>query len=576
MPVMEFASQLVLLGSLLFLLSILASTLSPRLGVPLLLVFLLIGMLAGEDGPGGIRYDDMRSAFLIGTLALAVILFDGGLRTDSGNFRVGLRPAVSLATLGVVVTAAAGGLFAVWILELSLLEGLLVGAIVGSTDAAAVFSVLTLRGLQLKSRVAATLEIESGMNDPMAIFITIALVNLLVPGDAPSGWTLAGTFLWQMGAGGVLGYGGGRILARALAGLKLSSGLYPLLAMFGGLFIYAAATELRASGFLAVYLAGLVVGNRVSRGLYNVRRFHDGIAWLAQISLFVMLGLLVAPSELWRYAPGALLVGVALMLIARPLAVWICLLPFRFDWREQVFISWVGLRGAVPIVLAMFPWLAALEQWESFFNVAFFIVLVSLVVQGWTVTPLARLLKLDIPSGSARLQRTELDIPGHAEYDLVGYRLDEENPMVGRPIEAVVLPDGCGFFCVLRDGKFYDTAHDLKLRAGDYVYLLVPPADLPAVDSLFADAEAARADERAFFGELVINPRAKLGELSALYGFGIPERRRRWSIQRYIYSRYRRPVVGDVVRFGKVEFVVRKMRRRGIGEVGLKLPRDPD
>jgi cell volume regulation protein A len=346
-----------------------------------------------------------------------------------------------------------------------------------------------------------------------------------------------------------------------------------LLALFGGLFVYGLAAELQTSGFLAVYLTGLVVGNRVSRGLYNIQRFHDGIAWLAQISLFLMLGLLVTPSELLPYAPGALLVGLVLMFVARPLAVGLCLLPFRFGWREQTFIGWVGLRGAVPIVLAMFPWMAGLEQWHSFFNIAFFIVLISLLVQGWTVAPLARLLKLNVPSGSSRVQRTELGIPGQAEYEIVGYELAADSPMLARSPRDSDLPGGVRYVCVLRGGRLHKPAGRLRLRAGDQVYVLARPADLPALDTLWVGTGIERADERAFFGEFVLNPRARLADLGRLYGFEVPVRHRDWSILRYIHSRHPRPVVGDAVHLGGVTFVVREMKGARVTAVGLKLPK---
>ncbi|RYZ84077.1 MAG: potassium/proton antiporter, partial [Moraxellaceae bacterium] len=395
---------------------------------PLLLVFLIIGMLVGEDGFFGIHFENVKAAYFIGTLALAIILFDGGLRTEIHLFHVGLRPALSLATLGVVITVAVCGGITAWVLGLSWVHGLLLGAIVGSTDAAAVFSVLTMQGLALKSRVGATLEIESGLNDPMAVFLTIMLVEFMVTKQTEFSWMMLGDFAWEMGVGGLIGVVGGRLLAYAVQRISLSPGLYPLLAMFGGIFIFGLAAVVHSSGFLAVYLAGLMVGNRVSRGLYNIQRFHDGFAWLAQIGLFLMLGLLVSPHKLMSYASSALLVAVVLMFLARPLAVWICLLPFQFSWREKFFISWVGLRGAVPIVLAMFPWLAGVEDWNFFFNIAFFIVLISLLVQGWTVGPLARLLKLNVPTTSSRVQRVELGVPGQVGHEFVGYKLAEGSP----------------------------------------------------------------------------------------------------------------------------------------------------
>lgn len=574
MPGMDVVNQIILLGGLLFLISILASSLSPRVGMPLLLVFLIIGMLAGKDGFGGIHFQDVQAAYFLGTLALAVILFDGGLRTDSHNFRVGLRPALTLATAGVVITVALCGAFAAWILGLPWLEGLLIGAIVGSTDAAAVFSVLNMQGLALKSRVGATLEIESGLNDPMAIFLTITVIEFMLSGQSASGWLLFGQFGWQMGMGAAIGLLGGRVLSYGVMRLALSPGLYPLLALFGGIFIFGVAAVAQASGFLAVYLAGLVVGNRVSRGLYNIQRFHDGIAWLAQISLFLMLGLLVSPVELIGYATSGLLVGLMLIFVARPLAVWLCLWPFEFSWREKLFIGWVGLRGAVPIVLAMFPWLAGFENWSFFFNIAFFIVLVSLVMQGWTVAPLARWLQLDVPGAATRVQRVELGVPGQLGYEFVGYKLAANSPALKLSSDALPLPRHVRLLCLLRDEKPVRLNEPQMFAPNDHVYLLATARDLPTLDKLFVGIEEPdRLSAQAFFGEFVFTPRAKLADLGMLYNFSVPSRMANWSIARYIHSQYKYPVVGDRVRLGDVEFVVLEMKDAHLTKVSMKLHR---
>lgn len=569
---MEVLNQLMLFGGALFIISILASTLSPRMGMPLLLVFLIIGMLAGEDGFLGIQFQNVKAAYFMGTLALAVILFDGGLRTEIHLFRVGLRPALSLATIGVVITVGVCGALAAWILGLSWVHGLLLGAIVGSTDAAAVFSVLTMQGLALKSRVGATLEIESGLNDPMAVFLTIMLVELMVTKQASFSWLMLGDFVWEMGAGSVVGIIGGRILAYAVERLQLSPGLYPLLALFGGVFIFGLAAVMHASGFLAVYLAGLMVGNRVSRGLYNIQRFHDGFAWLAQISLFLMLGLLVSPHRLMEYASSALLVGVLLMFVARPLAVWLCLLPFQFSWQEKTFISWVGLRGAVPIVLAMFPWLAGVPEWNFFFNIAFFIVLISLLVQGWTVGPIARLLKLNVPTSSSRVQRVELGVPGQVGHEFVGYKLADGSPALRRTVGNLNLPNKVQLLCLLREGQPVALVPEQKFLANDHIFFLSLPSELESLDKMLVGMqENERLSAQAFFGEFVLTSRAKLSDLSMVYNFPVPPEMANWSIARYIFSKYRQPVVGDRVRLGQVEFVVLSMRNQRLIKISLKL-----
>src|SRR5687767_5983020 len=308
-------------------------------------------MLAGEDGPGGIRFDDYETAYVIGTLALAVIIFDGGMRTRRETFRVTLWPAFSLATLGVVLTALLVGAFAAWLLGLHWLQGMLIGAIVGSTDAAAVFALLRNAGATLQERVAATLEVESASNDPMAIFLTVAVLELLLASKTQFEAGVVLAFILQFGIGAVLGLAGGNVLVWLINRLRLHTGLYPLLAAAGGLFIFAATQQLGGSGFLAIFLAGVVLGNSQLQAAQNILRVHDGLSWLSQIVMFIILGLLVTPSEFAHIAAPALAIAAFLILVARPAAVMLSLAPFRLQWREQGFIAWVGLRGAVPVVL---------------------------------------------------------------------------------------------------------------------------------------------------------------------------------------------------------------------------------
>lgn len=569
---MEALNQLIFLGGALFLVSILATTVSPRMGMPLLLVFLLIGMLVGEDGFLGIEFENVKAAYFIGNLALAVILFDGGLRTEISLFRVGLRPALSLATLGVFVTVVICGVLASWILNISILEGLLLGAIVGSTDAAAVFSVLTNQGLALKARVGAALEIESGLNDPMAVFLTLAFVELLIASHSGFSLWILGDFVWQMAAGTAIGIFGGKILVVGIQRLSLSPGLYPLLALFGGVFVFGLASVIHASGFLAVYLAGLIVGNKVSRGLYNIQRFHDGFAWLAQISLFLMLGLLVSPHELLSYGFSALLLGAVLIFIARPIAVWFSLIPFQFSWQEKTFISWVGLRGAVPIVLAMFPWMAGVENWKFFFNLAFVMVILSLIIQGWTVGPVARKLKLNVPSKSSRVQRVELGVPGEIGHEFIGYQLADDSPVLNKPLKKIRLPEKSRLLCLLRNGESHLLQDTEKFQVNDHVFFLSNPEDLEVLEKLLVGVnETERLSAREFFGDFTIRSHAKLSSLSELYQFSVPDEMKHWSIARYILSKYRQPVIGDRVRLGHVDFVVVSIKSDRLEKIGMKI-----
>jgi cell volume regulation protein A len=571
---MDVTNQIILVVSLVLFASILATVVTARLGMPLLLVFLLIGMMLGEQGPGGIEFDDVQTAHLFGSLALAIILFDGGLMTPFRNFRVGLKPAIGLATVGVVITAGVTGLFAAWWLDLTWLEGLLLGAIVGSTDAAAVFSLLRSQGLELKQRVGATLEIESGSNDPMAIFLTIVLIELILSGATDVGWVVLFEFVRQMGLGALFGILGGLALARLINRLEMSPGLYPLAVLAGGLSVFAVTSILQGSGFLAIYLTGLVLGNRPVQSSQYIKRFHDGIARLAQIGMFLMLGLLVMPSELLAVAGNALIFATVLTLVARPIAVWLCLLPFRFPWREQVFIGWVGLRGAVPIILALFPLLAGLEQARMYFNIVFFVVLVSLLVQGWTVALSARRLGLEVPPTSHRVQRVELDIPGQRELELVGYRLAKDTPAVMDAHLGLTLPPGARLAAILRDHHLLDTLEMSALRPGDYAYLIAEPTDLETLDRLFMASEAPeRLSEQAFFGEFVLNGDARVGALCAAYGLAVPEGEHATTLDEFIRRRIQtsHPVIGDRLHLRNVDLVVRKVEGDRIISVGLKL-----
>lgn len=403
---LDFLSLPLLAAASLVFVSVLAGVFSARIGFSFLLVFLLVGILAGVDGPGGLAFDDFRLSFWVGNVALAVILLDGGLRTQLSTFRTGLRPALLLATLGVVLCAGITGAAAYWLLDLPWPLALLVGAIVGSTDAAAVFSLLKSSGVQLNERVAATLEIESGMNDPMAIYLTLTFiaVALAVAGEAGASHPVSEvllSLLRQFGWGTLLGLGCGWALAALLKrmgrGADGGGGVRALLIVSGALSVFAFTTWFGGSGFLAVYLMGVVVGNRARRQVRASLSAMDGYAWLSQAGMFLLLGLLVTPSELLRTLWPALGVSLVLMFVARPLSVWLCLKPLHFSGREITFISWVGLRGAVPIVLAVFPVMAGVQGAHIYFNVAFIVVLTSLVLQGSTIAWSARRLNVVLP-----------------------------------------------------------------------------------------------------------------------------------------------------------------------------------
>lgn len=390
----EHASQLIFIGSFLMFLSVLAGQISNRLGAPVLLTFLGVGIFFGENGPGGIVFNDQNLAMMICSIALAIILFDGGLRTPLGLFKRAFAPALSLSTLGVVITAVLVGGFAVWLMGTDLLHGFLIGSIVASTDAAAVFLLLHQKGLRLKEHVSATLEVESGINDPMAVFLTLSCVTLM-RGGAEAGWLpLLGLFFQQMGLGLMLGYAGGMGLSYLFRYIKLEVGLYPVVVLIGGLLVFGGANLVGGSGFLAVYIAGVTFANSGFQRMMLIKHFNDGIAWVAQLVMLLTLGLLVTPVQLIEYSIPAVLIAVFLILVARPVAVHCCLPSSQYTGREKLFISWVGLRGAIPIYLALIPALSGVENGQYYFNIAFIIVLASLLLQGWTINPVAHRLKV--------------------------------------------------------------------------------------------------------------------------------------------------------------------------------------
>lgn len=464
-------------AAVLLLVSVIASKASTRLGVPALLLFLLVGMLAGSDGPGGIPFEDAYAAQSLGVLALIFILFSGGLDTDWPTVKPALWGALSLATLGVCISAVLVGAFATLALGFSLLEGILLGAIVSSTDAAAVFSVLRTRGVNLKGRIEPLLELESGSNDPMAVFLTIGLTRLLAQPGA-SLIDLLPSFVLQMALGIVAGCGMGIAMTWLFNRVRLQvEGLYPALSIALVLLCYGATTLLGGNGFLAVYLAGLVLGNRNFVHKRSILRFHDGIAWLMQIAMFLSLGLLVFPSRLVPVIGVGLLMALFLLFVARPVSVFVSLAFARIGRNEQLMISWVGLRGAVPIILATFPLLAALPNADTIFNVVFFIVITSVLLQGTSLPLVARWLGVDAPRGA--------DHQPHAFVPTVNTRsrvveiaLPPDSPVVNAAIVDLPLPSGALIILIKRDDQSIVPNGATVLEADDVLLVL---ADDPAL-----------------------------------------------------------------------------------------------
>ncbi|MDO6681144.1 MULTISPECIES: potassium/proton antiporter [unclassified Oceanobacter] len=570
----EVIYQYIFGAAALALLCVVASVFTRRIGAPVLLVFLGLGMLAGEDGPGGIKFDDFSLAFLFGNVALAIIIFDGGLGTRKDTFRVSLKPALSLATIGVIATASITGFAAHMILGLPWQEGLLIGAIVGSTDAAAVFGLLRGAGLELKERTGATLEIESGSNDPMAIFLTITLVHLIqLSGSGNQIWTILSELFRQMGLGLAIGFAGGYLLVQMLRRLPLSSSLYPLLALAGGISLFGLTTHWGGSGFLAIFIAGAMIGNTPLPYSNDIHRFHDGIAWLSQIGMFLMLGLLITPSNLVPIIFPAVAIAFVLIFIARPLAVAASLLPFHFPWREQVFIGWCGLRGAVPIILALFPSLAGLEHTQTYFELVFFVVLISLVLQGWTIAPMARWLQIELPPTAKDPEHLHLTIKHEQDKELLIYPVLAGSRAVGLNVRRLPATEGSQVAGVIRQGILIKDTDQQKLLCDDQVMILATSSAKSELGRVFAPAAQSSLLESArFFGEFVLHSEARLSDVAMAYGFEVDPLDAALTVEQYIVHQFHgKPVVGDHVVLGRVKLIVKEIEGDHIVSVGLKL-----
>jgi cell volume regulation protein A len=483
------AIVLAILGTLLVA-SALFSRAGERLGIPVALIFLTVGMLAGSEGIGRIAFEDYRLAYRLGTAALVFILFDGGLNTPLAMVRRAGGAAFVLATVGVVGTAA---LLAIGAHATGLAwdEAMLIGAIVSSTDAAAVFALLRGRGVSLQRRVSATIEVEAGANDPMAVILTMVVTNGMVLGGASLGWHIPVTVITQIvvgvSLGLAIGFGSRYLLARAQLA---AGGLYAVLLVGIALLAYALPTLLDGSGFLGVYVAAITLGNGRLPYKPGLLRVHDALAWLSQATMFLMLGLLVFPSRLLEAAPVGLLIAAMLFVVARPLTVWICLLPFRFRPREITYIGWVGLRGAVPIILATYPVLAGAPGARPIFDTVFFVVVIGALIPGTTAAPLAQWLGLassDAPPPQAVLEIESIQ-PLNGE--LLSFYIDEALPIAGERLADIPFPGGTSVTLILRGRELVAPKGSTLLAPGDHVYIFARNEDRELVQLMFGNPEA--------------------------------------------------------------------------------------
>lgn len=573
MASLDSFSIAILLGAVLVMAGILSSLVALRFGAPLLLVFLGLGVFAGEAGPGGIAFNDVGTTYLVGSVALALILFDGGLKTKFQSIQTVLAPSMMLATVGVLVTALITAPVAKYALNVSWTESLLVGAVVASTDAAAVFLLVHAQGLRLRPRVGATLEAESGTNDPFAVFLTLMLVEILTVGHSS-----VGQVVWQFAKeavlGGVVGLVGGRLVVLGLNRVALPQGLHAPFVTTAALVIFGLAQISHASGFLAVYLAGIIIGNRPTRAHNSVVVFLDAATWLAQIVMFVLLGLLASPQRLVGSILPAIAVAAVLMLVARPAAVFICLAPFRFNWREKLFMAWVGLRGAVAIFLASIPLLVGMPKAYLYFDVAFVVVAISLLLQGWTLGAAARKLHVALPRGADRApRRVELDLPGQLEQQLVGYAVRPNSLFLKRGI----IPSWSKPTLVIRKERILSPVEADPVVAGDYVYLLAPPEKAEALDRFFADMAPSVAPDPHLLGDFVMSGEITLGALSDTYGVQVAPSETDLTLADYFDIHLdHAPKAGATLPLDSIVLVARNISGNRVNVVGLRLPEDED
>lgn len=563
--------RLLLLGGLLVLFAVASSKFSSRLGVPALVVFIALGMLAGSEGLGGVDFENYPLANGIGTVALVLILFDGGLRTSIGALRVAWKPALMLATGGVLITSVATGLAASWILGIPTVEGILLGSIVGSTDAAAVFSVLRGRGARLPERLGSTLEVESGSNDPMAVFLTIGLLEILL-GRMEPGVPLLWSFFFQMSLGLGVGLLVGRMGTELNERINLdAAGLYPVMMAAIGLFAYGAAAFLGGSGFLAVYVAGIVLGNHeivFKRGIFL---FSDGMAWAAQIVMFTMLGLLSFPTQLLDVAAGGIAIAAVLIFFARPVAVFALLPLFRFSVRETALVAWGGLRGAVPIILATYPLLSGLPDGPLLFNVVFFVVLVSAITQGWTLPHVAAALGLQRPAKSEPPVSLEITSLRHLRGDIVDYLVEEGSKGEGRRIRDLALPEGAVVALVARGEELIPPRGSTCLSRGDHVFLVVRPEVREIVDRIFSVRSGE--DEMPLPDiEFPVSARMRVGDLAEFYGIQV-EFPAEGTLEELLRARCEDQELkpGFRLSLGKISLSVLEVSSDGVETVGLRI-----
>lgn len=464
--------NILLVGSILLFISIIVGKTSYKFGVPTLLLFLAIGMLAGSDGIGGIHFDNPRIAQFIGIVSLNFILFSGGLDTNWTAIKPILREGIVLSTLGVLLTALSIGTFVWFVTDFTIYESMLLGSIVSSTDAAAVFSILRSKSLALKSNLRPTLELESGSNDPMAYVLTIAFLTLVINQDQNI-FSIIPLFLQQMILGGIAGFAFGKLSKIIINKIKLDfEGLYPVLVIALMFITFSATDFIGGNGFLAIYICAVYLGNQELIHKKTILKMYDGLAWLMQIVLFLTLGLLVFPSQIIPYFGVGILISLFLIIVARPISVFLSLMFFKMRLRRRLYISWVGLRGAVPIVFATYPLLAGIEKANMIFNIVFFISVTSVIIQGTTLSIVAKWLKVALPEKVkpiSELDKFILDLP---KSTLQEFEISPDFYAINKRIIDLNFPKSAFIVMIKRNGEYIRPGGSTKLEAKDVLMVL--------------------------------------------------------------------------------------------------------
>ncbi len=567
MPILD---TLLLLTGILVFVGVLSSKLSSRIGVPALVFFIAVGLLAGEEGIGGIAFNNYVVAFAVSSIALALILFDGGLRTSIHDVRQAWKPASILATAGVLATAGITAAAAFWIMKITWQQAFLLGAIISSTDAAAVFSILRGKGVALTNRLRALLEIESASNDPMAVFLTVAAIEIIL-GKIEVGPGMTGFFFQQMVIGGMLGIAVGWLGAAIINRIHLdAAGLYPVLAMMIGLISFGLTAKLGGSGFLAIYFTGIVIGNKdvvFERGIFL---FHDGIAWTAQIIMFTLLGILSTPSSLFMVAPQALLIAAVLIFVARPAVVFTMVPWFGFSLRELAFISWVGLKGAVPIILAVYPLLYQIPDARLIFDVIFFVVLVSALLQGWSLPMVARWLGLQQKARPEAPVSLEITALRHVDSEIVDYVIGEQSTVLGYKLRELPLPEGVLVVMITRGNKIVAATGSTVLLDGDHAFVVLQHNYRALVDRLFVDTSDNPLSLSPHI-DYVFKSRVQLRQLDYFYDIQLAETPH-ITLNELVRERLGEELtLGDQIQVGVWHIAVREIDDGHLAKVSLKI-----